>query len=194
MVAFNYAPSSSTLFRTIWTLVVLSFLGSGVAACANDAGANDMQCQKFVQDFYSWYEKLDASGKKKSMLEQALIAKPTNFSPALMSALRADIKAQSLNPGELVGLDFDPFLNAQDIAKPYEARKVTMKGTHYLVDVYGTWNGKKSAKPDVTPELSLSNGTWIFENFHYDQDKPSTDLIGVLKSLRDERKTYKIKK
>jgi hypothetical protein len=37
------------------------------------------------------------------------------FSPELASKLKEDLAAQEKSPGEIVGLDFDPFLNAQDV-------------------------------------------------------------------------------
>jgi hypothetical protein len=155
-----------------------------------NTASNEQRCRKFVKDFYVWYENLDDSPRKEVPLKQAIQSRSNSFSPPLLSGLKSDIKAQSLNPGELVGLDFDPIFNAQLNAKPYDVGTVTVKNGRYLVEVYGTWNGKKGTKPDVIPELSLSNGKWIFENFHYQKEQPSTDLLKVLKQLRDERKTF----
>lgn len=191
--------------RSLWNLTkAFGFLVIPVVFCfvasAADKEPNmsnpQQQCRTSVQEFYTWYSNLakNNSPKTKSPLEQAVVQKASCFSPSLLSQLKEDIKASSENPGEVVGLDFDPILNSQDIATPYKVEEVAVKDAHYFAKVYGTLNGKKCTKPDVTPELVLSGGKWTFVNFHYDQDKPSTDLLEVLKQLRAERKSLKLQK
>jgi hypothetical protein len=108
--------------------------------------------------------------------------------------MKQDADAQAKNPGEIVGIDFDPFLNGQDFAQKYVVGKVTHKGDRYRVEVFGIWNGKKDEIPSVVPELMYSNGQWRFMNFYYHRDpkKPSEDdLLSVLRALREERKRAK---
>jgi hypothetical protein len=36
--------------------------------------------------------------------------------------------------------------------------KITPKGDHYWVEVFGVWGGQKNSNPDVVPELAFENG------------------------------------
>jgi hypothetical protein len=44
----------------------------------------------------------------------------SQFESGLLAALKEDVAAQAAAKGEIVGLDFDPFLNTQDPAESYE--------------------------------------------------------------------------
>jgi hypothetical protein len=160
---------------------------------ANTANSQEKQqsCSRFVKNFYDWYWKIAEKEPQNNMspIERAVHDKASCFSADLLAQLKEDLKVSAQNPGEIVGLDFDPILNAQDVATRYDIGKVTTKNERYRVDVYGTWNGKKNNKPDVTPELAFSNGKWTFVNFRYEREEPKTDLLTTLKLLREERKS-----
>jgi hypothetical protein len=142
-----------------------------------------------VQIFYDLYAKLARQENKESSDTLAVKQKKANFSPELVRRLKDDADASAKVSSEIVGLDFDPFLNAQDIGERYTVGKVTKKGPNYLAEVYGSWNGKKSVKPDVTPELSNQGGHWIFENFHYQHTNipENENLLSVLSTLKKDR-------
>jgi hypothetical protein len=150
-------------------------------------------CAQFVQQFYDWYlakEKalMDAKSED-SAFEVTLRDKQASFSPGLVQALKDDLEASKKSSDEVVGLDFDPFLNSQDTAEKYVVGEVHPKGDHYYVDVFGVWEGKKNPKPDVVPELALEKGKWIFTNFHYQEsDIPvNENLVSVLQQLKKDR-------
>ena len=109
------------------------------------------------------------------------------FSPKLLRWLEEDYEAQAKVAGEIVGLDYDPFLFSQDPCERYVAESVTYNAEKCFVDVHSVCQGRKSAKADVVPELTYQDGSWIFLNFHYGIND-SAGLLGNLKSLRDERK------
>lgn len=111
------------------------------------------------------------------------------LSPALYKALKADEDAAAKSPGEIVGLDFDPFYNAQDYADKYVVGNVKQKGAVYLVDVWGLWEGKKRDKPDVVAEVQQVNGKWIFTNMHYGKSNipENENLLSILRALKKER-------
>ena len=173
----------------ILNIAILSFLMTVIVAKAEVPSKEEQSCHEFVQSFYDWYAKIARQESKESSDDRALRLKKTNFSAELQRRLKEDADASAKSKDGIVGLDFDPFLNAQDIGERYTVGKVTKKGRNYLVEVYGTWNGKKSAKPDVTPELSNQSGHWIFENFHYQQtDIPANEnLLSVLAALKKDR-------
>jgi hypothetical protein len=154
------------------------------------ATAQEESCNRFVQSFYDWYVKQTGSS---GGIEATLKRRLADFSPDLVRALNGDLAASKKHPGEIVGLDFDPFLAAQDVAMRYVTGKVTQKGERYFVPVYGFWDGKKHARPDVTPELTHQHGKWVFVNFHYAKDPKhpeNENLLAVLRALRDERKKH----
>lgn len=111
------------------------------------------------------------------------------FSAELRKRLKEDADASAKSPGEIVGLDFDPFANCQDSPSRYVAAKVSSVGKSYLVDVYSIDGGKRSAQPAVTPELVRENGKWVFVNFHYGKTNipENENLLSVLKALAESR-------
>jgi len=145
----------------------------------------ERSCRTFVQGFYAWYVPKHSDGDVLKYRRSAL-------SPELYAALKADLAASSKNPDEVVGLDFDPFLNAQDVAQRYVVGKVTAKGATFWVGIYGIWNGKKSVKPDVTAEVGCKEGKCFFVNFHYGKTElpQNENLLSVLKALKKEREKH----
>ena len=105
--------------------------------------------------------------------------------------MREDFAAQAKAPGEIVGLDFDPFLNSQDPCERYEVGLITQKGETYLVNVYAICSGKKSSVADVVPEVLHKGSQWEFINFRYpnqaQQYHNSADLLSILRIQREER-------
>ena len=164
--------------------IVFSVFSAPVHATAPDAASTPNSCQKFVQSYYDWYV-----SKNKSNFENALKARPEVFNPALLRRLAADVAAQAKDADNVVGLDFDPVLNSQDPSAHYSAGSAHAKNGHWLVDVYSVNSGKKSTKPDVTPELSCRNGKFQFENFHYSNSDTAADnnLIFALESCQKNR-------
>ena len=150
-------------------------------------------CGQFVQQFYDWYlarqKTLMKENSEESAMEVALREKQSSFIPELVKALQDDLAASKKVTEEIVGLDFDPFLNAQDEPEKYVVGDVHPKCDRSLVDVFGVWNGKKNAKPDVVPELMSKDGHWIFTNFHYGKsDIPvNENLLSVLQQLKKDR-------
>ena len=151
----------------------------------------DKSCREFVETFYAWYVAKALSHGPVPASDVTLKDKPYVFSSELFQQLSEDSDAQEKAPGDLVGLDFDPFLDTQEgPAERYVAERITRKGGRYWVEVHGVRDGKESGSPDVTPELILKDGRWIFVNFHYqDPSRPgwSWDLLRELKDLRRYR-------
>ena len=160
------------------------------AAIAADPAAG---CGQFVQKFYDWYvareKALNKAKSRKDVMEVAMKEKRSCFSPELLAALQEDVAAAHKDPGEIVGLDFDPILASQEEPEKYEVGEVRAKGEHYLVDLFGYLEGKKDAKPTVVAELVSKNGQWIFTNFHYEGD--TSNLVDVLKQLKKDREQTK---
>ena len=166
--------------RTALILFALSLL-SASTVWADEAAQK--RASDFVQKFYDWYVPIAHKSGDDPSSDRAIAKHGAVFDPPLLRALKIDAEAQSKSP-DIVGLDFDPFLNAQDFDDKYVVGNVTENGGVYLVSVYGVRNGKRHAKPDVVAELKPVKGSFQFTNFRYGADG---DLLGILKSLADDR-------
>ena len=138
----------------------------------------------FVQGFYDWYVPIANKHNDVPSSDIALKQKASLFSPQLLTALREDSEAQAKVSGEIVGIDWDPFLNSQDPAKHYQVGLIMKKGATYMVDVHSIQDGKKSPKADVIVEVGQKDGKWFFVNFHMPE---GGDLLSSLELLKKER-------
>ena len=165
------------------TLILLGiFLLASPAAWGDPAGQK--RAAEFTQKFYDWYVPIALKPGKTASSDQAVAKRGALFDPALLKALKEDSEAQAKTPDDIVGLDFDPFLAAQDPDNKYVVGGVTEKDGLYLVEVYGVRKGKREAKVSVTAALKPAKDSFIFTNFLYGEDG---DLVAVLKQLADDR-------
>jgi len=144
--------------------------------------------QDFVQEFYSWYVPVAANSRSGRPSDLALHTRPSAFDPSLVRQLKEDSDAQEKVLGDIVGLDFDPFLAAQDPCDRYEVVTVDPKAESYLVGVRGVGGCKKHDEVDVIVEVASRNGALSFINFHYPGVDNGDDLLALLKRLRDDRR------
>ena len=170
----------------VFAVVLFSVASYPVRAQVQTETEGQQSCRKFVQAFYDWYAPKAAADHAEPSPDSALRDKPTAFSSELSRGLKEDSDAQRKVPDDIVGLDFDPFLGAQDICAPYSLKRITRTGSKCWVEVYGS-SCQKQAKPDVVPELEFKDGHWFFVNFHYPAFGKDSDLLTILKDLRKER-------
>jgi Protein of unknown function (DUF3828) len=166
--------------KVSWSLTLTGLLLAvplGAQTTQSDSAA---QAQRAVQEFYSWYVPMAA--KTPSAWMHAIRKRRTTFAPAIVRALRGDSVAAAAHPSEVVGLDGDPFLNAQDPCDRYDAVRTTAHGRVYLVEVLGTGGCVAHTKPDVVVEVARAGGKWVFMNFRYLD--PNDNLLDLLKRLR----------
>jgi Protein of unknown function (DUF3828) len=139
---------------------------------------------KFVQDFYTWYASMISKDHQEPAFTVALKLKGSLFSAELARALSEDASAQEKAKGEIVGIDWDPFVNSQDPESRYVVGQIWQKGDRFFAEVHGVRAGKKHSEPDVTAELMKVKGHWVFVNFH---SHDTGDLLSVLNTLSIER-------
>jgi hypothetical protein len=153
------------------------------------SAASERACKRSVQEFYDWYIPRLMREVRTPALTQALTIRTNRFSRELRRRIAEDSAAAAKSPDEIVGLDFDPFVNSQDPAARYVVKKASRAGKSIRVEVHAVVDGKPSKTPDVIPELVLSGGRWTFVNFHYPAagDQPKSNLLQVLKELRAGR-------
>ncbi len=137
-----------------------------------------------MQGFYDWYTPKALADNAGPASDIALKSKSSVFGTKLLKALREDSAAAAKAKGEIVGLDFDPFLNSQDPDSHYSVGKITRKGESYYVSVHSVSSGKLSAKADVIAKLEMHGGTWRFTNFIY---LNGPNLLSLLYDLKRDR-------
>ena len=165
------------------TLILLGILLLGSStAWADEAGQK--RAVDFAQKFYAWYVPIALKTVKEPSSNVAIAKRGNLFDPPLLKALQEDAEASRKSSGDIVGLDFDPFLYAQDIDDKYVVGEVSEKDGLYLVNVYGVRKGKREKTPSVVAELKPTKDSFVFANFGYGTDG---DLVAVLKQLADDR-------
>jgi len=142
-------------------------------------------CRQFTRDFYDWYVPYTQKRLRVPASDVAIKRKAEVFSPGLLRALKLDSEAQARTKGEIVGLDFDPFISGQDPFAHYAVRRVTLKAGRCFAEVWHVAADDKARKPDAIAESTEQEGRWRFVNFHYPDE--NTDLVSVLSVLRKER-------
>jgi len=138
--------------------------------------------REFVQEFYKWYVPKALNSKITRAWDAALKYKSAAFSHELAQLLREDSAAQA-KCEELIGIDFDPFLNTQDPANGYEVGEIKQNDKHYRADIYSVESGKRSEKSRVSADIVENKGHWVFVNFFYSD---GGDLLKILKTPRSK--------
>src|SRR2546426_779775 len=188
-------PARTFCLSLIFALATSSTL---VAQTESPQPQKDLQqsCLAFVQAFYDWYIPpwLTRNLESTATLERwdksrdPLKFKAQLFSPELVRRLKEDYAAQAKVEGEIVGIDFNPYIggNAGPLGR-YVVGKLTRKGEGYRVKVYCIASGKKDKEPSVEAELVFKEDRWLFVNFRYAEGKEGDDLMSILKLLREQR-------
>jgi len=140
--------------------------------------------EQFVQAFYDWYVPLSIKNvSKRSESPADIIAirqRPALFGRELAAMLVADWRMQSKCRGYIVGLDFDPFLQAQDDDGHFRVAgaKATARGYQVLVS--------RDGKPFLSADVAGGPGHWRFTDF---SDHDGQSLIATLRGLAKSDQT-----
>jgi hypothetical protein len=172
-----------------WILLLFHVRCFSLPVQASDAQDTQKSCANFVQSFYDWYITHPDSSR-------ALKERPSAFSPELSRRLKEDHEAQAKAPGDIAGLDFDPFLNSQDPGDPYSVGRIKINDENTCwAEVHIGSANKMSRDAIVAAELANNAGRWQFVNFHYSSANSdfsasvsSGGLLGLLKDLREARR------
>lgn len=174
--------------QMLWCFSIVAVIATPLyPQSAPTPAATGDSCRQFVQQFYHWYLPTSQHAKG-DPADLALKVKSSAFSPQLAKELKEDFDAQRKAKGDLVGLDFDPFLNSQDDGfEKCSAGNVVVQNASCRVDVSCNFP-RQPVQKLVTPELQFARGHWFFVNFHYHIDSGDDDLLHILKGLREDRK------
>ena len=166
-------------------VIVLAQSHSKPAAPTAAEGAS---VRKFVRQFYHWYitqsAKVLESGRNVQPDIVAVHSRPSAFTPSLRKALLDDWRAQVAAPGRLVGLDYDPFFNAQDQPSACVVGPPAYKNKAWLVRVRCSYSWTSDTSVAIA-EIQKKGNTWTFSNFRYEKQE---NLLDTLSELARERK------
>jgi hypothetical protein len=173
-------------FPALFLAIIL--VGCSIACVGRPKESNpgDESVRKFSADFYEWYVKAaDGEANRLNLLATKEMRKA--LAPELLQQLKQDFQAQAQDhSGYIVGLDFDPFLNAQDPCDRYGVRNITKKGGLYWAEIHGVGGCAAHDSADLTTEVIFRDGSCMFTNFHY-PGRFAQDLRSLLVSLRRDR-------
>ena len=183
--------------------VVILFMTMILDAKAQSIIDNKESARVFVQKFYDWYDKLyntDLNNYKHKYPEgldtYVFKNKQQYFAQLLLKVYNDYDKAEPKDADEIVGLDFDPIMNAQDNGYDYQTGSVKQVGDKYFVDIHtgSVGQSRNSILKEtvlITAEVAKENGQWKFVNFQYPPVNGSeSDLITILKNCKKEAEEY----
>jgi hypothetical protein len=150
--------------------------GASPQPITNNASA---EARAFVDAFYKWYAPIAGKTSHVPPWYAVLDQRPVVLGDTLLRALRRDREEQSRAVGEIVGLDFDPFLGAQDPCERYVTGDSVQAGDAYRVSVFGVCGKARHSQADVIAEVARRDTMWVFVDFYY----PGADggnLLGML--------------
>ncbi len=166
-------------------MALLGTLGWALPVLAQAKPTPPAAIATFVQGFYEWYLAAQEHGSTEQLLHRKELV--ATLSPELLRGLSDDFAAQASDTsGDIVGLDYDPFLAAQDPCDRYVVAGVTRVADRYRVAVRGVGGCEKDTRPDVYAEVVPRGTGWVVVNFRYPRD--SSDLITELSRLKAERR------
>lgn len=164
----------------VWRVTTIILFFCGGAAFAVNA-EDTASCRSIVRDFYNWYVPLAQKNGGDPASLSAVRQRPDYFSASLLKSLEEDSAAQAKAQGEIVGIDFDPFLNSQDPAEKYVVGKVVVNSGKCVADIKAV-DGRQGMY-DVKSELRQVGSKWQFTEFLY-QDRTLSEILVALKQNR----------
>ncbi len=133
-----------------WARGILLIAGAAVVIASNASAAatpdKTAGPEQFVQQFYDWYSSFyDKYDVRRSAPPDvaAIRQRPALFDRTFAGMIVADAEAQSRCKGYADGLDYDPFLQVQDIGGHFRVIGVNPYAEGYRVSV--SLNGKPHA-------------------------------------------------
>ena len=159
---------------------------SAVVTMASEAGA-----RAFVQGFYDWYAgRMLAASKSKSSkgfdFIDGIHGRPDSFSLELKRLLDEDYAASRKCPSEVVGLDWDPFLETQDTPGAYVVGQVEKTAQGFRMSIDDRKIPKGERNPVAQADVAFVGRHWMFVDFVEEPTDPKLrqGLVAILKGYQ----------
>ena len=138
-----------------------------------------------VQAFLDWYVPDALSLGGGPAWWKTMSADPPVLTPELLEELRRDSLASAQVEGEIVGIDFDPFLASQDPCERYVTKNAAESASPRLVAVHAECAGEVQPRPSALLEVVSAGEGWKIQNVRYPSE--GGDLLETLRSLHGSR-------
>ena len=181
-------------------IIMMFFLASCTDTTRHPVVNEKENARVFVQQFYDWYNKLyngGVSGTGNVSTDVYTIKhRPQYFDTRLLGKFNEYYAAEPKNADEIVGLDFDPILGAQDDGFDYKTGAVKQLGNKFFVDIHCGLQGKTRDSILATPthivaEVTKNRGEWQFANFLYPPPEGNgNNLVALLEQCKLEAEQY----
>ncbi len=171
-------------------VVAMSFSSKAQTTQKAVTSPDEQSCRTFVQKFYDWYWNQPSNtinGHRPSVRDfpsysDARQLKPPILSRQLIELIEKDEEASKAAGGDIVNLDFDPFLNSNGPDGKYLVKTVNVVDGVCQAAIEGGHGVHETA------ELEKTGSAWLFVNFHYSyysedgkkKQFPDNDLIHIL--------------
>jgi hypothetical protein len=144
------------------------------------------------RDAMRWAERLlarflgdDDPGSEKPEGWSPLQEIERDLTPELAAALKAEYAAAESSDEEMIGLDFDPFVNAQDICPPYQARGAVPVDGKLDVAIQSACGWGHPFVPEAIYVLERRDDRWVLANIRY---PGGSTLLEILAYYAQQRK------
>lgn len=149
------------------------------SACDGGKGPATSSAAPALQAFYDAYVPLFERGATRAFLNDTT----SILAPALRQALIADYQASAADSTQVVGLDFDPFLNSQDPCSVYRVGADTSHQELHLIEVRAICASDTSLAAIAV--LERAGTVWTLVDVRYPGD--TTSLRAILARLAADR-------
>jgi hypothetical protein len=140
--------------------------------------------RRFVQQFYDWYVPLVVPHRPDQNVDSTVQLRDAFLDTALVRELDEDLAAKKkAPPGELEGINFDPFLNSQDPCPRYVAGLAQRGERDYFVDVRPDCGASAYQPKHFIAVVRPYDRSFRFADFQFD----STTLRKVLAAFKARR-------
>jgi len=158
------------IVRAGWVLAAAAAV-QGCRAAAKPASPDaESVVNALYQDHFAQEQNWSATYRRQRAL----------FAPELAALLDADDRAAAANADEVVGLDFDPLTDAQEMMTRFQVAPIAHEGDEATVGVLLLLD---TARTNVRLDLTRSGARWRVTNIRYAHG----DLASLLRRLAADR-------
>ncbi|MDR0787261.1 MAG: hypothetical protein LBG44_05290 [Gemmatimonadota bacterium] len=174
--------SNARIMMLLQLIILLAISTNGCVAQISTE-QNISQAREFIEQFYNWYPEASLPNGPKMVTWGTIAQDPDGvFSPELSRMLLNDIANKKANSGYVVGLEFDPLLNAQDICDNYVVRNIAVVEDAFRGDIWADCGQETFGDhPLLTVEVIKHDQRYYFSNFYY--PNRSVDLVTLLERI-----------
>lgn len=164
-----------------WRHVALVLLS---VACESPARSERDAPDELARAFYRWHTTPADRGGSGFAVDRTIGRFRTAFTPELRSALDEDLVASRASPGNVVGLDGDPFTDSQDPCERYLPQAAVVTGDSATVTIMEVCEPGAPGRSSVRVILVRRDDSWHLADFVARDGRTLTDQLRQLRLAR----------